>query len=69
MVRKGWLNLNGFGEIKLGDQPLNQVLVPYPIESALSGVIKHPDRMTYQRSFELPKEWQWQRGSDRQRSR
>ncbi len=66
MVRKDWLNLNGFWEIKLGDQPVTQVLVPYPIESALSGVMEHSDRMTYHRSFELPKEWQWQRGNDRQ---
>ena len=56
MVRKGWLNLNGFGEIKLGDQPLNQVLVPYPIESALSGVIKHPDRAEAERFYNFPYE-------------
>ena len=57
MVRQDWLNLNGLWDIKLGESPEVKILVPYPIESALSGVMKHADRMTYQRSFEIPKGW------------
>ena len=57
LVRKDWLNLNGLWDIKLGDGPEVKVLVPYPIESALSGVMKHADRMTYRRSFDIPKGW------------
>jgi len=57
LVRKDWLNLNGLWDIKLGDGTAAQILVPYPIESALSGVMKHSDRMTYRRSFEIPKDW------------
>ncbi len=57
MVRKDWLNLNGLWDIELADGTKSQILVPYPIESALSGVMKHADRMTYRRSFEIPKQW------------
>ncbi|MEI7898647.1 MAG: glycoside hydrolase family 2 TIM barrel-domain containing protein [bacterium] len=34
-----------------------KILVPFAMESALSGVMKHTDRMTYRRSFEIPKDW------------
>ena len=61
MVRKDWLNLNGLWNIKLGDGTETQILVPYPIESALSGVMKHSDRMTYRRSFAVPKNWSGQK--------
>ena len=57
MVRKDWLNLNGLWDIKLGDGTESKILVPFAIESALSGVMKHSDRMSYRRSFEVPKEW------------
>ncbi len=57
MVRKDWLNLNGVWDIKLGDGTDAKILVPFPIESALSGVMKHVDRLTYRRSFEVPKAW------------
>ncbi|MEN9468964.1 MAG: hypothetical protein RL630_697 [Verrucomicrobiota bacterium] len=40
MVRKEWMNLNGLWDIKLGDGTEAKILVPYPIESALSGVMK-----------------------------
>ena len=62
MVRKDWLNLNGLWDLKLGTGTTTQkILVPYPIESALSGVMKHSDRMTYRRDFSVPKEWSGRR--------
>ncbi len=61
MVRKDWLNLNGLWNLKLGDGTESKILVPYPPESALSGVMKHSDRLTYRRTFAVPKDWLGQR--------
>lgn len=61
MVRKDWLNLNGLWDVKLGDGTESPILVPFPIESALSGVMKHSDRMTYRRNFEVPPGWSGRR--------
>ena len=71
MVRKDWLNLNGLWEyaIKPKDdsQPRQfdgQILVPYPIESALSGVMKpvgQENRLWYRRTFEVPRKWKGRR--------
>ena len=47
----------GCGISSLATARQAKILVPYPIESALSGVMKHADRMTYRRSFEIPKGW------------
>ncbi|SFR86403.1 Glycosyl hydrolases family 2 [Dyella sp. OK004] len=58
-----WMNLNGLWQYAPGDgkgappfgQALkNQVLVPYPIESVLSGVQKHSDFMLYRRLVDIP---------------
>jgi hypothetical protein len=67
MVRKDWQNLNGLWDYairpKAEDRPEKfdgQILVPYPVESALSGVMKHvdpADRIWYRRKFMVPKEW------------
>jgi len=57
MVRKDWLNLNGLWDLKLADGTEAKILVPYPVESALSGVMKHSDRLTYRRTLEVPKAW------------
>jgi len=61
MVRKDWLNLNGLWDLKLADGTDTQILVPYPVESALSGVMKHSDRLIYRRTFLVPKAWRGQR--------
>ncbi len=35
--------------------------MPYPVESALSGVMKHSDRLWYRRTFAIPEKWAGQR--------
>jgi Glycosyl hydrolases family 2, TIM barrel domain/Glycosyl hydrolases family 2/Glycosyl hydrolases family 2, sugar binding domain len=67
MVRKEWQNLNGLWEYAIRpkgeDRPEKfdgQILVPFPVESALSGVMKRvdePNRLWYRRTFAIPKEW------------
>ena len=67
MVRKNWLNLNGLWEyaIQPKDEPQpenfdGQILVPFPSESALSGVMKpvgEENRLWYRRTFEIPRKW------------
>ena len=70
LVRPDWKNLNGLWQLAFGQQgdapPFGkdldqQVLVPYPVESALSGVMKHADRLWYRRTFEVPGEWSGRR--------
>jgi hypothetical protein len=65
MVRKNWTNLNGLWDYKVADgtgkHPPEvsdgKILVPFPIESALSGVMKRlspKDAMVYYRTFAAP---------------
>jgi beta-galactosidase/beta-glucuronidase len=67
MVRKDWLNLNGLWELSiLADErgtvaSNHQILVPYPVESALSGVMERAERLRYHRTFEIPQAWAGQR--------
>jgi len=71
LVRKDWLNLNGLWDLAITkkDEPKpaefpKQILVPFPVESALSGVmesVSENDRLWYGRRFELPKKWAGQR--------
>jgi hypothetical protein len=70
LVRADWKNLNGLWQLSIGkegDAPPfgkeldQQILVPYPVESALSGVMKHSDRLWYRRTFEVPREWSGRR--------
>jgi len=71
MVRENWLNLNGLWEyaIRPKDEPQpqsfdGQILVPFPIESALSGVMKRvgkENRLWYRHAFEIPEKWAGQR--------
>lgn len=61
-----WTNLNGlwqfaswdgFSPIPFGQDLGGKVLVPYPIESVLSGVQKHYDYMLYRRTVDVPKDY------------
>jgi hypothetical protein len=64
MVRKDWANLNGLWQYavrpKAADKPdrwEGQILVPFPIESSLSGVMKRvsqDERLWYRRTFARP---------------
>ncbi|MEI7903469.1 MAG: sugar-binding domain-containing protein, partial [bacterium] len=67
MVRKEWLNLNGLWDLAITkkEEPRpaefgQQILVPYPVESALSGVahiVKPDERLWYKRTVEIPQAW------------
>lgn len=70
-VRKQWRSLNGvwdYAILPVGksevDKYEGKILVPYPVESALSGV-KRPvgkeNRLHYFRTFTLPEDWKEQR--------
>jgi hypothetical protein len=70
LTRDRWQNLNGVWQFaaagSLGTPPVGQtlgerVLVPYPIESALSGIQRSEDRMWYRRTFEVPSRWRGDR--------
>jgi beta-galactosidase/beta-glucuronidase len=72
LTRPSWQNLNGvweFAPASLGEPPpfgvtlAERILVPYPIESALSGIQRHEDRMWYRRTFEVPASWEIGRGN------
>jgi len=67
MVRQEWMNLNGLWEYAPaleGEQPpvgkelSGKILVPFPVESALSGVMEHHDRLWYRRTFSIPESWE-----------
>jgi len=66
MVRQDWQNLNGLWQWApaeegqappVGKDLEGEILVPYPIESALSGVMEHHDRLWYRRTFQVPGAW------------
>ena len=44
---------------RLGDESglAERILVPYPVESALSGIMRHEERMWYRRTFTVPAKW------------
>jgi hypothetical protein len=66
LTRTDWRNLNGswqFAAATEGEQPpvgrdlAEHILVPYPVESQLSGLERHEDRMWYRRTFTVPADW------------
>lgn len=71
MAREAWQNLNGLWNYAItpkdGKQPVSfdgEILVPFCIESSLSGVQKTvgaDNALWYQREFSVPKSWKGQR--------
>jgi hypothetical protein len=67
LAREEWMNLNGLWDFQIigkGDSaPLvstGKILVPFPPESALSGVghvLQHGQSFVYTRQFDLPESW------------
>ncbi|SEG97406.1 Glycosyl hydrolases family 2, TIM barrel domain [Nonomuraea solani] len=70
LVRDRWQSLNGtwqFAPAKAGeavptgrDLP-ERIVVPYPVESQLSGIGRHEQRMWYRRTFDVPPDWRGER--------
>jgi beta-galactosidase/beta-glucuronidase len=71
LVRSDWVNLNGLWDFWISDKTdakkhkrEGKILVPFSIESALSGV-RHPlapdELLWYRREFSVPVEWRTQR--------
>ena len=70
LTRADWLNLNGIWQYQSGAaaDPLptrrtlsSEIRVPFPVESALSGVMEHHDRLWYRRFFTVPTAWKGRR--------
>jgi autotransporter-associated beta strand protein len=70
MVRSNWMNLNGVWQFQSGatNDPVltgqnlsGVILVPFPMESALSGVMQYYPFSWYRRQFAVPAEWSGQR--------
>jgi len=71
MARKSWQNLNGLWDYAIVGKDASQpeqfdgeILVPYPVESALSGVMKKvgkDKRLWYRRTFSVSKKWKAKR--------
>ncbi|MGQ8336730.1 glycoside hydrolase family 2 protein [Sunxiuqinia sp. A32] len=66
MERADWLNLNGVWEFQVGEAGENPpigktlsdtILVPFPVESALSGVMEQHEHIWYRRTFSVPEDW------------
>ncbi len=65
LVRSQWQNLNGLWDLAIVDAeqaapPENfgqQILVPFPVESALSGVMQRANHVWYRRAFDIPANW------------
>ena len=68
LERKDWINLNGPWKYAIRkfedlspDSYDGYILVPFPVESALSGVMKtftKDDALWYEKEVEIPKEWE-----------
>ena len=61
LVRSEWLNLNGYWDWKDARERqegfTRRILVPFPVESALSGITQRAERCIYRRSFTIPPNW------------
>jgi beta-galactosidase/beta-glucuronidase len=71
LVRPDWQNLNGLWDYAIAPKERNdfpgsqgQILVPFPLESTLSGVkraLRPDERLWYRRTFRVPQAWQGRR--------
>lgn len=71
MVRADWMNLNGLWDYaitadmaKVPAAYQGEILVPYPVESALSGIMREFDEhsiLWYHRTFTVPASWSGRR--------
>ena len=70
MVRENWLNLNGIWQFQPAASATEalpsgnlsrEILVPFPVESALSGIMEQHENVWYRRSFTVPTNWAGQR--------
>ncbi len=70
MVRSNWMSLNGVWQFQPGatNDPVptgfnlaNVILVPFPMESALSGVMQYSPFSWHRRQFTVPAAWSGQR--------
>ncbi|MEN5072407.1 LamG-like jellyroll fold domain-containing protein [Isoptericola cucumis] len=66
LERDRWLNLNGLWQYAaaeegaappFGEDLAEEILVPYPAESELSGIDRHDDHMWYRRTMQVPQSW------------
>ncbi|WP_454857998.1 LamG-like jellyroll fold domain-containing protein [Promicromonospora soli] len=66
LTRDRWANLNGLWEFAgaaegeappFGETLAEDILVPYPTESELSGIDRHEDHMWYRRTVTVPETW------------
>ncbi|WP_421941963.1 glycoside hydrolase family 2 protein [Pedobacter sp.] len=69
LAREKWLNLNGLWQFQpatsrteaLPQGNLSRsILVPFAVESALSGVMEHHESIWYRRKFKIPATWKGQ---------
>jgi len=70
MERKDWINLNGLWQYAITAKDIKpdawdgEILVPYPVESALSGVkkrVNEDENLWYKTSFSMPGSWKKKR--------
>lgn len=70
MLREQWLNLNGIWQFQAAESAsetlpegnlAREILVPFPVASALSGIMEHPEHVWYRRTFTVPADWAGQK--------
>jgi len=70
LSRADWQSLNGYWEFKNGSVGeaiphgitlASQIVVPFPVESTLSGIVKHYERVWYRRKFTVSEAWKGKR--------